>query len=186
MFVVACLLAVLNLIYGLALQLAFKVALSAVHPFWITLRFLSLCFNSRDTPAHVGGLKNDPLHGFSLCFAILLFAWTFDLLTSTFIGSCPSVELLIFILIVLTLSLNDGTSCWLDFDLRPLDPLFTWASRNLKACALEYLLSGETDCKLLTRLMTCDKWVKARQLWSVGLMLNGDAIDTRATLVWAL
>lgn len=26
------------------------------------------------------------------------------------------------ILIVVTLSLNDGTSCWLDFDLRPMEP----------------------------------------------------------------
>ena len=57
---------------------------------------------------------------YALPFCLLL--WTFDPMTSTFLGSCPSVELLIFI--VVTLSLNEGTSCWLDFDLRPLNPLF--------------------------------------------------------------
>ena len=151
---------VLDLIYGLALQLAFKVALLAVHLFWITLRFLSLCFNSRDTPAHVGGLKNDPLHGFSLCFAILLFAWTFDLLTSTFLGSCPSVELLILFWLFehchSTMAPVVGwISIWGRWTHSSFELAETWKLALWNICSVVKLIA---NC--LRGLMTCDEGVK--------------------------
>ena len=71
-------------------------------------------------------------HGFSLCFAILLLAWTFDLLTSTFLGSCPSIELLIwFWLFELCHSTMAPVVGWISIWGR-WNPLFIWASRNLK------------------------------------------------------
>ena len=119
-----------DLSHCLAFQPAFKLRIIyAVPLFWFTLdRFLPCA--SIPVTVWVSLPLLTFCHGFGLCFAYLASCSEFfDLLTSTFLGSCPSC---FGSLIVVTLSLNDGTSCWLDFNLRPLDPLFIWASRNLK------------------------------------------------------
>ena len=118
----ACLLAVLILVIALRFSLHSSCASFTLY-LCSGLRLIAFCLVLQ-FPWRSGFLylfwPFAMVSAYALPFCLLL--WTFDPLTSTFLGSCPSVELLI--LIVVTLSLNEGTSCWLDFDLRPLNPLF--------------------------------------------------------------
>ena len=73
-------------------------------------------------------------HGFSLCFLNRCTSCFehFDLLTMTFFDSCPSTERLYSLIDHHNSFTQRGTSCRLDFNLRPLDPHFnlSW----LKLC----------------------------------------------------
>ena len=74
---------------------------------------------------------------YALPFCLLL--WTFDPLTSTFLGSCPSVELLIFD--CRNAVTQRGHQLLAGFRFEATEALFILSLLNLKASALGYLLS---------------------------------------------
>jgi len=109
-----------SLLLAFGLWLSFKLCPFA--SFFLVLQFPWLSFSTS-------------CHGFSLCFLSRCASCFehFDLLNLTFVDSCPSTEQLYSLIDHHNSFTQRGTSCRLDFNLRPLDPRFnlSW----LKLCA---------------------------------------------------
>ena len=87
---------------------------------------------------------------------------------------------------MVTLSLNVGTSCWLDFNLRPLNPTLHLSLLNWKLTHSTFyweFCSTVRPIAKSTRLITCDEWVNDHKLGKVGSELYGSTNKTTATSV---
>ena len=119
-----------------------------------------LCVNSRDCPDFL----LDFLPGFGLCFSYFASCFElFDLQTSTFLGSCPSVELLFWFIDCC----NSVTQRWhqllAGFRFEAAEPLFKFKLAEIAHGIFARLLSW---LQIVYEAHTCDERAKLRQLKS--------------------